>query len=67
MALVEEYSPSKKWRPGSSITITMLSLAGNQSDEYVPHTEINYLHRAGWWLELQGYAMHRLYSTAPTC
>ena len=57
MTLVEEYSPSKKWRIDT--IITMLSLAGNQSDESVPRTAIIFIAQAEG---LQGYAVHRLYS-----
>ena len=57
MILVEEYSPSKKWRIDT--IITMLSLAGNQCDESVPRTAIIFIAQAEG---LQGYAVHRLYS-----
>mmetsp|Transcript_13629 Transcript_13629/g.22490 ORF Transcript_13629/g.22490 Transcript_13629/m.22490 type:complete len:847 (-) Transcript_13629:130-2670(-) len=57
MTLVEDYSPSKKWRIDT--IITMLSLAGNQCDESVPRTAIIFIAQAEG---LQGYAVHRLYS-----
>lgn len=54
--IVEKYSPSKKWRVDT--IITMLSLAGNQVEDSVPRTAIIFLTQADG---LQGYATHRLY------
>lgn len=54
--IVEKYSPSKKWRVDT--VITMLSLAGNQVEDSVPRTAIIFLTQADG---LQGYATHRLY------
>lgn len=56
MQIVEKYSPSKKWRVDT--IITMLTVAGNQADESVIRTAILFLAQADG---LQGYATHRLY------
>lgn len=54
--IVEKYSPSKKWRVDT--LITMLSVAGNTLDDSVPRTAIIFIAQADG---LQGYAAHRLY------
>lgn len=54
--IVEKYSPSKKWRVDT--VITMLTIAGNITDESVPRTAIIFIAQAEG---LQGYATHRLY------
>lgn len=54
--IVEKYSPSKKWRVDT--VITMLSIAGSIVDESVPRTAIIFIAQAEG---LQGYATHRLF------
>lgn len=54
--IVEKYSPNKKWRVDT--VITMLTIAGNITDESVPRTAIIFIAQADG---LQGYATHRLY------
>lgn len=54
--IVEKYSPSKKWRVDT--IITMLALAGNQTDETVTRTSIIFLTQADG---LHAYATHKLY------
>eukprot|EP01041_Mallomonas_annulata_P008450 gene8450-17422_t len=56
MQVIESYSPSKKWRVDT--IITMLTIAGNHCDESTPRTSILFLAQADG---LQGYAVHRLY------
>jgi AP-1 complex subunit gamma-1 len=56
MQLVERYSPSKRWRVDT--VLTMLSMSGNQVDDSVPRTAIIYIAQAEG---LQGYAAHRLF------
>ena len=56
MQLVEKYSPSKKWRVDT--VLTMLSMSGNQIDEAVPRTAIIFIAQSEG---LQGYAAHRLF------
>lgn len=58
MEVVEKYSPNKKWRVDT--LITMLSLAGNQCDESILRNAIIFMTQAE---NLQSYAVHRLYST----
>jgi AP-1 complex subunit gamma-1 len=54
--IAERYSPSKKWRVDT--VITMLSIAGNNLDDSVARTAIIFIAQAEG---LQGYAVHRLY------
>jgi AP-1 complex subunit gamma-1 len=54
--IVEKYSPSKKWRVDT--IITMLTIAGNITDESVPRTAIIFIAQAEG---LHAYATHRLY------
>mmetsp|Transcript_18114 Transcript_18114/g.18172 ORF Transcript_18114/g.18172 Transcript_18114/m.18172 type:complete len:870 (+) Transcript_18114:126-2735(+) len=61
MQVIESFSPSKKWRVDT--IITMLSIAGNQCDESIPRTSILFLAQAEG---LQGYAVHRLYRQLST-
>ena len=56
MQLVEKYSPSKKWRVDT--VLTMLSMSGNQIDESVPRNAIIFIAQSEG---LQGYAAHRLF------
>mmetsp|Transcript_34888 Transcript_34888/g.33179 ORF Transcript_34888/g.33179 Transcript_34888/m.33179 type:complete len:878 (+) Transcript_34888:174-2807(+) len=56
MQLVERYSPSKKWRVDT--VLTMLSMSGNQIDDSISRTAIIYIAQAEG---LQGYAAHRLF------
>eukprot|EP01038_Epipyxis_sp_PR26KG_P011986 gene11986-16046_t len=56
MQIVEKYSPTKRWRVET--IITMLSVAGNITDESVPRTAIIFIAQSEG---LQGYATHRLY------
>lgn len=56
MQIVEKYSPGKKWRVDT--IITMLSVAGNQADEAVIRTAILFIAQADG---CQGYATHKLY------
>lgn len=56
MQLVEKYSPSKKWRVDT--VLTMLSMSGNTIDDTVPRTAIIFIAQSEG---LQGYAAHRLY------
>ena len=56
MQLVEKYSPSKKWRVDT--VLTMLSISGNTIDDNVPRTAIIFISQSEG---LQGYAAHRLY------
>jgi AP-1 complex subunit gamma-1 len=56
MQLVERYSPSKKWRVDT--VLTMLSMSGNQIEDSVSRTAIIYIAQAEG---LQGYAAHRLF------
>lgn len=61
MEVIERYSPSKKWRVDT--LITMLSLAGNQCDESILRNAIMFITQAE---SLQSYAVHRLYATILT-
>lgn len=54
--IVEKYSPSKKWKVDT--VVTMLSIAGNITDESVPRTAIIFITQSAG---LQAYAAHRLY------
>lgn len=54
--IAEKYSPNKKWRVDT--VITMLTIAGNNLDESVPRTAIIFIAQADG---LQGYAVHRLF------
>lgn len=54
--ILEKYSAGKKWRVDT--VITMLSIAGNVTDESVPRTAIIFIAQSEG---LQGYATHRLY------
>lgn len=54
--IIEKYSPSIRWRVDT--IITMLSLAGNQTEDAVPRTSIIFISQA---VGLQGYATHRLF------
>ncbi|RYH21864.1 hypothetical protein EON65_20040, partial [archaeon] len=54
--IIETYSPNKRWRVDT--VITMLSLAGNIADESVPRTAIIFIAQADG---LQAYATHRLF------
>jgi AP-1 complex subunit gamma-1 len=54
--IAEKFSPSKKWRVDT--VITMLTLAGNNLDDSVPRTAIIFIAQADG---LQGYAVHRLF------
>jgi AP-1 complex subunit gamma-1 len=56
MQIVERYSPGKKWRIDT--IITMLSLAGNQVDESVIRTAIIFIAQTEGF---QAYAVHKLY------
>ncbi len=56
LTIVERYSPNRKWRVDS--LVTMLSVAGAELDESVSRTTILYLAQADG---LQGYAVHRLF------
>jgi len=56
MQIVEKYSPNKKWRVDT--IITMLSIASNQADESVIRTSILFIAQSDGF---QGYATHRLY------
>lgn len=56
MQIVEKYSPNKKWRVDT--VITMLTVAGNIADESVPRTAIIFIAQAEG---LQAYATHRLF------
>lgn len=56
MQIVEKYSPNKKWRVDT--VITMLTVAGNITDESVPRTAIIFIAQADG---LQAYATHRLF------
>lgn len=57
MQVVEKYSPNNKWRVDT--IVTMLSLAGNETDDNNTRSAIIYLSQAEG---LQSYAVHRLYS-----
>jgi AP-1 complex subunit gamma-1 len=61
MEVIERYSPSKKWRVDT--LITMLSLAGNQCDDPIFRHAILFMTQAD---SLQSYAVHRLYDTILT-
>lgn len=54
--IVEKYSPSKKWKVDT--VITMLTIAGNLTDESVPRTAIIFIAQSDG---LQANATHRLY------
>lgn len=54
--IVEKYSPHKKWRVDT--VITMLTIAGNITDDSVPRTAIIFIAQADG---LHAYATHRLY------
>lgn len=54
--IVEKYSPSKKWRVDT--VVTMLSIAGNITDDNVAQTAIIFIAQSEG---LQGYATHKLY------
>eukprot|EP01034_Spumella_vulgaris_P022817 gene22817-28990_t len=54
--IVEKYSPSKKWRVDT--VVTMLSIAGNITDDSVAQTAIIFIAQSEG---LQGYATHKLY------
>jgi AP-1 complex subunit gamma-1 len=56
ISIVEQYSPTKKWRVDT--VITMLTIAGNITDESVPRTAIIFISQADG---LHAYATHRLY------
>ena len=56
MTLVEKFSPSKKWRVDT--IITMLSIAGAAVDESVPRLAIVFIAQSEG---LQGYIAHRLF------
>lgn len=56
IAIVEKYSPSKKWKVDT--VVTMLSIAGNITDESVPRTAIIFITQSAG---LQAYAAHRLF------
>jgi AP-1 complex subunit gamma-1 len=56
MKLVEKYSPTKKWRMDT--VLTMLSLSGNEIEESVLNTAIVFIAQSEG---LQGYAVHRLF------
>mmetsp|Transcript_6780 Transcript_6780/g.6894 ORF Transcript_6780/g.6894 Transcript_6780/m.6894 type:complete len:864 (-) Transcript_6780:26-2617(-) len=56
MQLVEKYSPTKKWRMDT--VLTMLSLSGSEIEESVLHTAIVFIAQSEG---LQGYAVHRLF------
>jgi AP-1 complex subunit gamma-1 len=58
MEVIEKYSPSKKWRVDT--LITMLTLAGNQCDESIFRDAILFITQAE---SLQSYAVHQLYAT----
>ena len=52
LVIVERFSPSKKWRVDT--VLTMLSMSGNQIDDSVPRTAIIFIAQAGD--NLYGYA-----------
>lgn len=54
--IAEKYSPNKKWRVDT--VITMLTIAGNNLDDSVARTAIIFIAQAEG---LQGYAVHRLF------
>lgn len=56
LQIVEKYSPSKKWRVDT--IVTMLSVAGANVDDSVSRSAILFIAQAEG---LQGYATHRLY------
>ena len=56
MTLVEKFSPNKKWRVDT--IITMLSIAGAAVDESVPRLAIVFIAQSEG---LQGYIVHRLF------
>jgi AP-1 complex subunit gamma-1 len=56
ISIVEQYSPNKKWRVDT--IITMLTIAGNITEESVPRTAIIFIAQADG---LHAYATHRLY------
>jgi AP-1 complex subunit gamma-1 len=58
MEVIEKYSPNKKWRVDT--IISLLSFAGNQCDESTPRTAIIFIAQSDG---LQGYSVHRLYTT----
>lgn len=61
MEVIEKYSPNKKWRVDT--LITMLSLAGNQCEDPIFRQAILFITQAE---SLQSYAVHRLYATILT-
>ena len=56
MNIVESYSPNRKWRVDT--IITMLSLAGNGLDDAIARASIVFIAQADG---LQGYVTHRVY------
>jgi AP-1 complex subunit gamma-1 len=58
MTLVEKFSPNKKWRVDT--IITMLSIAGAAVDESVPRLAIVFIAQSEG---LQGYIAHRLFKS----
>lgn len=56
LSIVERFSPSKKWRVDT--IVTLLSVAGSELDDTVSRTAILFIAQADG---LQGYAVHRLY------
>lgn len=56
LQIVEKYSPSKKWRVDT--LVTMLTVAGSTVDDSVARTAILFIAQADG---LQGYATHRLF------
>lgn len=56
LQIVEKYSPSKKWRVDT--IVTMLTVAGTTIDDSVARAAILFIAQAEG---LQGYATHRLY------
>ena len=57
MEVVEKFSPNKKWRVDT--IISLLSLAGNQCDESTSRSAIIFIAQSEG---LQGYSVHRLFS-----
>ncbi len=56
MNIVESFSPNRKWRVDT--IITMLSIAGNGLDDAIPRASIIFIAQADG---LQGYVTHRVY------
>ena len=57
LVIVERFSPDRKWRVDT--VLTMLAMSGNQIDDSVPRTAIIFIAQAGEGLH--GYAVHRLF------